>query len=454
MKKERAIVLEILLERTENRFFKTIYLQKMTDYSELNRAQRAFIKKLAQGTIEREYTLDKLLRYYSKLRLKKLSLAVHNILRLSLYQLLYMDKIPAYSVVHEAVELAKERREFRAASYINAVLRRAAGSREEAAEYLRSLYRQGDWQSFYSFPQEIIQLLQESYALPVVENILSDSWREKPQSLRLIMRDKAAPAEIDAFLRSRAEKIKGEGVLFPEVRKYSGNIEEESIFQKGYALVQDEASMLVGYLAATERPRLIYDLCAAPGGKTAHLAALLPEARLIASDLSEHKAEKIRENINRLGLTNVEVTVQDAAQADPRKKEAADCVLADVPCSGLGVMAGKPDVKYRLTRQTVADLSRIQERILEQAASYVKPGGVLLYSTCTLLPAENQDRIESFLSAHPEFECCDISADSIFQTPGAKRLLAAGQLIWRGGALQILPGELQGFFIGKLRRKR
>ena len=102
MKKERAIVLEILLERTENRFFKTIYLQKMTDYSELNRAQRAFIKKLAQGTIEREYTLDKLLRYYSKLRLKKLSPAVHNILRLSLYQLLYMDKIPAYSVVHEA----------------------------------------------------------------------------------------------------------------------------------------------------------------------------------------------------------------------------------------------------------------------------------------------------------------------------------------------------------------
>lgn len=212
--------------------------------------------------------------------------------------------------------------------------------------------------------------------------------------------------------------------------------------------------MLVGYLAAAERPRLIYDLCAAPGGKTAHLAALLPEARLIASDLSEHKAEKIRENINRLGLTNVEVTVQDAAQADPRKKEAADCVLADVPCSGLGVMAGKPDVKYRLTRQTVADLSRIQEQILEQAASYVKPGGVLLYSTCTLLPAENQDRIESFLSAHPEFECCDISVGSIFQTPGAKRLLAAGQLIWRGGALQILPGELQGFFIGKLRRKR
>ncbi len=454
MKKERAIVLEILLERTENRFFKTIYLQKMTDYSELNRAQRAFIKKLAQGTIEREYTLDKLLRYYSKLRLKKLSLAVHNILRLSLYQLLYMDKIPAYSVVHEAVELAKERREFRAAPYINAVLRRAAGSREEAAEYLRLLYRQGDWQSFYSFPQEIIQLLQESYALPVVENILSDSLREKPQSLRLIMRDKAAPAEIDAFLQSRAEKIKGKGVLFPEVRKYSGNIEEESVFQKGYALVQDEASMLVGYLAAAERPRLIYDLCAAPGGKTVHLASLLPGARLIASDLSEHKAEKIRENINRLGLTNVEVTVQDAAQADPRKKEAADCVLADVPCSGLGVMAGKPDVKYRLTRQTVADLSRIQERILEQAASYVKPGGVLLYSTCTLLPAENQDRIESFLSAHPEFERCDISGDSIFQTPGAKRLLAAGQLIWCGGALQILPGELQGFFIGKLRRKR
>ncbi len=452
MKRERAIVLEILLERTEKRFFKTIYLQKMADYPDLNRAQRAFIKRLAQGVLEREYTLDKLLRYYSKLRLKKLSPAVHEILRLSLYQLMYMDKIPAYSVVHEAVELAKERREFRAVPYINALLRRVADSQAAAVEYLESLRRQGDWQSFYSFSQEIIALLQESYSRSTVEGILSDSLREKPLSLRLTVPDAAGQAEVEAFLQHRADRIRGEGVLFPQVRKYSGSIEEEAVFQKGYVQVQDEASMLVGYLAAAERPRLVYDLCAAPGGKSVHLAALLPEAKLIASDLSESKAEKIRENIRRLGLKNIEVTVQDAAQADVRKKEAADCVLADVPCSGLGVIAGKPDVKYRLTRQTVAELSKIQEQILEQAARYVAPGGTLLYSTCTLLPAENQDRIGAFLKKHPEFTLCDISLDPVFQTAGGQRLSAAGKLIWQQGMLQVLPGELQGFFIAKLQR--
>ena len=144
--------------------------------------------------------------------------------------------------------------------------------------------------------------------------------------------------------------------------------------------------------------------------------------------------------------------MQDAAQADVRKKEAADCVLADVPCSGLGVIAGKPDVKYRLTRQTVAELSKIQEQILEQAARYVAPGGTLLYSTCTLLPAENQDRIGVFLKKHPEFTLCDISLDPVFQTAGGQRLSAAGKLIWQQGMLQVLPGELQGFFIAKLQR--
>ena len=150
----------------------------------------------------------------------------------------------------------------------------------------------------------------------------------------------------------------------------------------------------------------------------------------------------------------MEVTVQDAAQADARKQEKADCVLADVPCSGLGVIAGKPDIKYRLTRQAVAELSRIQAKILEQAAQYVAVGGVLLYSTCTLLPEENQEQVRRFLEAHTEFSLCDISSDELFQTLGAQRLMADGKLIWHQGMLQILPGELQGFFIAKLRRIR
>ncbi len=453
MKKEREIVFEILAEQSENRFLKVIFQERLERYSFLNAAQKAFIKRLAQGCLEREYTLDKVLRRYSTLRLKKLSRTVLIILRLSLYQLIFMDKIPEYSIVNEAVELAKKKREFRAVPFINALLRKAAADREGIESYLQELKKE-DWQSYYSFPQELIELLLESYPRRIVQAVLDNSLEQLPQSLRLIGESAEAMAERDKFLEKNKGNIRIGGILFDNVLKYTGNVKAEALFQKGCLQVQDESSMLVGYLAAKEKPKLIYDLCAAPGGKSVHLAELLPEAQLIASDLTEEKAERIRENICRLGLKNIRVCVQDAARPDSLMKEPADCVLADVPCSGLGVMSGKPDVKYRLTRQSIQELCQIQRKILIQAAKCVKEGGYLFYSTCTILPAENREMVESFLREHREWELCELFTDPIFQTEAAKRLVEQGFLIRQQGMMQILPGELHGFFIAKLHKKK
>lgn len=451
IKKEREIALEILKERSGDRFVKDIYSHKMEQYGYLNTVQKALIKRLVQGTAEREYTLDYYIRAYSSLRLKKIEENVLHILRLSVYQILFMDKIPMYSIVNDAVNLVKKVKQFRAVSFTNALLHKIADEKTVILKDLESLAKRNPSVA-YSFPEEVIQILREDYSEAVCEGMMAASLQEKPLSIRLIRHNDDAQSLVQAFPEQKAKAIVGEGILFDNVYKYNGNIEQEPAFQAGYIQVQDESSMLVGHLAAAECPKLIYDVCAAPGGKAAHLAGLLPQSRIIASDIRAEKVAKILENKNRLRLENLQATIQDACEYDIRKQEPADCVIADVPCSGLGVIGSKPDIKYRINKQAIQDLNQIQSQILKQAAQYVKPGGVLFYSTCTITAAENQQMVRQFLQEHPEFTLYDFSGDPIFQSANAKHMLKQGEMYWQDKMLQILPQTLHGFFIAKLRK--
>ncbi|RRD93975.1 16S rRNA (cytosine(967)-C(5))-methyltransferase RsmB [Clostridiales bacterium COT073_COT-073] len=450
VKKEREIALEILMERSDNHFIKTIYMRKMVEYPYLNTVQKAMIKRLVQGVAEREYTLDYVIRANSSLRLKKIAANVLNILRLSVYQIMYMDKIPEYSIVNEGVELVKKQKQFQAVAFTNAVLHQIANQKAKILNEISRLKDQKNWKVAYSFPQELIDLLLKEYSPKIVEKILAESLKEKPLTLRFITPDQQAAASVRGFLQS-SKRIVGQGILFDRVCKYYGNIEQESIFQQGYLQIQDEASMLVGHLAAADQPKSVYDLCAAPGGKSTHLAVLLPDSQIMATDVSPEKAQKIKENKNRLKLANLQISVQDATLFDPEKKE-ADCVLADVPCSGLGVIGSKPEIKYRINQSAINELNQIQSQILEQAAKYVKNGGTLFYSTCTILSAENRLMVEKFLQKHPEFSLCSIADDPIFQGENAKQMEKNGEMIWQNQMLQILPQSLHGFFIAKLRK--
>lgn len=446
IKKEREIALEILRECDEKHFSKTVYLKKVSEYSHLNNVQKAFIKRIVHGTLERQITLDYLIRQASNIRLKKIQEDVLIILRLSVYQLIYMDKVPDYSVVNEAVNLVKKQKQWKAVAFVNAVLNKIAKEKETIHQELSRLEKVGDWEKAYSAPQAFIELLKKDYTEAKLKKILKSSLSEKPINVRQHVPSPEAAEEIKKW----NEKYPAGGIFFQNVHSFQGNIEEQPAFQKGYLQVQDESSMLVGYLAAQDKPKLIYDLCAAPGGKSTHLASLLPDARIIASDISEIKTKKIEENIKRLQLKNIQTTVQDAALYDQRKSEKADTVLVDAPCSGLGVISAKPEIKYRVVDEAVLQLQEIQKNILEQAANYVKTGGALFYTTCTLLRRENSENVQDFLSKHPEFELCNLQKEEIFQTQSAKKMADNGELLWQDGMLQIMPYRLHGFFIAKL----
>lgn len=451
MKKERDIVLEILLARSENRFVKDIYIEKMQQYDELNPVQKRFIKKLSQGVTEREYTLDYVIGMYSKVRKSKIKKKALNVLRLSIYQILYMDKIPDYSVLHEAGQLLKKNKEFRAVPFCNGLLRSVLTDKENCIKKVQGI-AETDWQTAYSFPQELIDLLLQSYDRERVQHILADSLEEKPLNVRLLGKNKEWEAQLTEFCEWH--RCQGGGIFFEDVCKYAGNIEDEPLFQKGALHVQDEASMLVGYLAAKESPKLIFDLCASPGGKSTHLSYLLPNSQIKAFDISEEKQKKIEQNIKRLGINNIQTMVANATIVEPSRVNQADCVLADVPCAGLGVIAGKPDMKYRITADKVKSLNQIQAKILEAASEYVKPDGTLIYSTCSILPSENNEMVDAFLQKHTDFTLCDISADEIFQPAQVRQLIEKKELQFKNGMLQLLPGAVHGFFIAKLKKRK
>lgn len=460
MKKEREIVLEILSELGKQRYLKEIYHDTLKKYPDLNSLQKSFIKRLSQGSVERMITLDYIIRENSKLRLKKIDPCVLNILRLSVYQILFMDKIPEYSIVNEAVELVKKTKNNRTVPFSNALLRSILQRKEE---YLVKLK---DWQESnpclaYSFPVELVELLYNTYEPEIVKQIMANSLREKPFNLRLLPvkegeNKKQSEEELQIFRQSHSDSLQSGGLFFDEVCQFHGNIEEESAFQKGYLHVQDESSMLVGYLGAKTNPQVVYDLCAAPGGKSVHLAQLLPHAEIYSYDLTQQKIEKIQQNIRRLALESIKTGVYDATVIDDTRKETADLVIADVPCSGTGVISSKVDLKYRVNATNIEELIDIQKSILAAAAAYVKKGGYLLYSTCSILPSENREQVMWFLEHNPEFEICAIQSDPIWQRQRIKDYEEKAQekvLLWQGEMLQLLPSQIHGFFLTLLKRK-
>lgn len=459
MKKERAIVLEILQEFGKQRYLKEIYHQTLSKYPYLKSVQKSFIKKLAQGTVERLLTLDYIIRENSKIRLKKIEEAVLNILRMSVYQILFMDKIPEYSILHEAVELVKATKVNRAVPYANALLRSVIGKK---SEYLKKLeeWKETNPVLAYSFPEELYTMLSGTYDEKILRQIMEQSLTEKAFHVRMLM-----PAneesfgereiEIARFLDENQNNLKRGGIFFDEVCHFFGNIEQESAFQKGFLHVQDESSMLVGHFGATTKAKLVYDVCAAPGGKSVHLAQLLEDAQIYSYDISEKKVDKIRQNIKRLGIENMQAKVWDASVLDQNRIETADLVVADVPCSGTGVISGKVDLKYRVNHENVTQLMEIQKQILDTVAQYVKKGGYLLYSTCSILPSENREQVQDFLKSHPDFEIEKISGDAIWQRPELPEAMERKEVFfeWQEEMLQLLPSRIHGFFLALLKRK-
>ena len=457
---EREIVLAVLLEVTENGQFSHIILRDvLSKYQYLEKRERAFITRVTEGTLEHMIEIDYILDRFSKVKVKKMKPVIRGILRSAVYQLKYMDSVPDRAVCNEAVKLAVRKGFSGLKGYVNGVLRSVARGLDDVqypGEKMEELSVR------YSCPKWILDLWGRTYGTEVIEKMLNDFQQEKPVTIRCCL-NRISPDRLRERLESEGITVEKHPYL-PYAFQISGYdyLNDLAAFQEGFFTVQDISSMLVAEIASPEAGAQVIDVCAAPGGKALHTAEKLymAEAQLLkdenaqknrtaghveARDLTEGKVELIRENIERTGLTNISAVCRDASVPDRDAEGRADLVIADLPCSGLGVIGKKPDLKYKASPEGIDSLVRLQQKILSCAQSYVKPGGTLIYSTCTVNPGENIDNVHWFLQQYPEF------------SPGDIRDCICPELresVVEKGCIQLLPGvhKSDGFFIARLVR--
>lgn len=434
----RGIVLDILAEVLDKGCFVHLVLnQALQKYQYLDKSDRAFITRVTEGTLEYLLQIDYIINKYSKTKTDKMKPLIRNLLRMSVYQILYMDRVPDSAACNEAVKLAVKRRFTGLKGFVNGVLRTI--SREKASLVFDSP------SLAYSIPQWMYDMWEKEYGSGKAEMIAASFLEDRPTWVRCNL-SRASREAILKSLDSQGVMVKELDCL-PSVLAISGYdyLEGLECFQNGWIQVQDAASAFVGELADPKEGDYIIDVCAAPGGKSLHLADKMKGTGMVeARDLSYQKTALIEENVARSGAANIKAVVWDALVPDEDAREKADIVIADLPCSGLGIIGKKPDIKYNMTMDKMRELSRLQRDILSVVWRYVKPGGTLVYSTCTIDPMENEGNA-MWLSENFPLKPVDLSGrlGEDFDEPSLK-----------DGRIQFLPGihPFDGFFISVFRR--
>ena len=443
---EREIVLEVLLEITEHGMYSHIVLRDVLNkYQYLEKKERSFITRVTEGTLEHMMEIDYILDQFSKVKVKKMKPVIRNIMRSAVYQMKYMDSVPVSAACNEAVKLAVRKGFGSLRGFVNGVLRNVARNLDQIeypTEPLKRLSIQ------YSMPEWILNLWLKAYDSDIVEQMLQAFQRETPLTIRCNLR-MVTPKQLKEHLEAEGVTVQVHPYLEYAFHisefDYLGDLES---FQNGEFSVQDISSMLVSELAAPKEGDYVIDVCAAPGGKSLHMAEKLNgSGHVEARDLTEYKVSLIQENIERTGLSNVEAVQQDALIFDEASVGKADVVLADLPCSGLGVLAKKTDLKYKATKEGADSLAKLQREMLKNVQAYVKDEGKLVYSTCTINPAENMDNVHWFLNQYPEFELIDIHGSLCEELQ---------KDVKENGCIQLLPGVHQsdGFFLACMKKRK
>ena len=442
----REIVLGILMEITEEEAYSHVVIRDVLEkYQYLEKRDRAFISRVAEGTLEYMLQMDYIIECFSKVPIYNMKPLIRNLLRISVYQLKYMDSVPDSAVCNEAVKIAQKRGFYNLKGFVNGVLRATArgldqvvypDAKEDPQKYLSVMY---------SVPEWLIHKWLMQFDFQTVEAICISSHTQHGTTVRCNL-DRASKEEIIRELEAQHITVKQHPYLdYALVISGYNYMKAVSAFKKGWIQVQDISSMLVAEIAAPNWGDHCIDVCAAPGGKSLHLADKLRGSGFVeARDVSEYKVELMQENIDRTGYINIKAEMKDAIVYDPVSFQKADIVLADVPCSGLGVIGKKQDIKYKMTEAKQMEIVRLQRKILHVVQNYVKPGGVLIYSTCTIGADENQLNVKWFLENYPfRLESIDSYICDELKSKTTK-----------GGYIQLLPGVHQsdGFFIARLKR--
>ena len=428
----RELVLDVLMEVNEKEQYSHLVIRDVLNkYQYLEKQERAFLTRLAEGTIEHMLEMDFIINSFSKVKVNKMKPLIRNLLRMSVYQLKYMDSIPDAAVCNEAVKLAKKRGFAQLRGFVNGVLRNIARELsnlqypDEKLEPVRFL------EVTYSVPAWMVEQWIKDYGYEQAKSICESFLKERPITIRTNL-TKITPEALKKRLESEGvtvQVVQALGYAF-EISGFD-YLQSLDSFNEGLFYVQDISSMMVAEIAAPEKDSYIIDVCAAPGGKSSHLAEKMEGSGMVeARDLTEYKVSLIEENIQRHELKNMNAVQMDATVLDEASVNKADLLVCDLPCSGLGVMGKKTDIRYKMTEEKQRDLVRLQREILSTVYSYVKPGGVMVYSTCTIHKGENEGNVEWFVKEYPEFEV--LSKEQMFPS----------------GTYH------DGFFIAKLRRNR
>lgn len=449
----REVALNTLVKVAASGAYSNLQLNSALQEAGLTRQDAGLATELVYGTIQQQRLLDYRLSGLVAKGLDKLNPWVLQLLRMSAYQLLCLDRIPPHAAVNEAVQIAKKRGHAGIAGMVNGVLR----NMERRLQELRGPVEEKDPVTrlgiVYSYPDWLVERWMTAYGEAVAEAICASGNEAPHPSIRVnplrLSRDEALSRLAEAGYQAVPSSLAPAGIVVDG----GGSLALTDSYAEGLWTMQDESSMLVAEVCAPQSGWKVLDCCAAPGGKSTHLAELMGnQGQVIANDIHPHKRQLIDEQARRLGLDAIVTETGDAAELSGRFPNASfDLVLLDAPCSGFGVIRRKPEIKWTKTPEDVQSIAALQRRLLAEAAKLVRPGGTLVYSTCTIEREENEVQAAAFLREHPEFESDPQWPENVL-LPLREAGVVSGDF---QGYVQLLPHQFgsDGFFIAKFKRR-
>lgn len=402
--KVREVALKVLYNIEVNKAYSNITLDEEINKNMkiLDNRDIGFISELTYGVITWKLTIDEIIKKYSNLRLKKISPWILNALRMGIYQIVFLNKVPKSAAVNESVNLAKRYGHKGSSNFVNAILRKV--SKNDYEEMFKIENNVERISKTNSMPVWIVETLLKENTLEKVEEICKNSNLKPELSIR-VNNLKTSKEELKKKLEEKDIKVEN-GVLEDFlILKNAKNIENIEEFKNGFFTVQDEAAGLTAKILNPQINDTVLDACSSPGGKTTYLAEIMKDkGEVIAFDIHPHRVKLVEQVSKRLNLKSIKTDVKDSSIYDEKYKEKFDKILLDVPCLGLGVLKRKPDIKWQRKKEDIEEISKIQKQILDTCSKYLKKGGVLVYSTCSILKEENEDVVNEFLEKNENFE--------------------------------------------------
>lgn len=438
----REIALKALYKIDKEEAYVNIALDEIIKENKRKLEDRdiGFVSEIVYGVTTWKLTIDEIIKKYSKLRIKKISPWILNILRMGIYQIVFLDRVPKSAAVNESVNLAKRYGHRGSSNFVNAILRKV---------------EKKDYETFFEI-ENPIERISKTTSMPIwiIEELLKENDIEKveeickasnlkPKVEVRINRLKTDKQELEKLLKERNITFQEGKIKDFFVLEKTKNIEQLDLFRQGYFTIQDEGAGLIAKIVDPKSNEVILDACSSPGGKTTYMAELMDDkGEIIAWDLHSHRIKLVEETAKRLGIHIVKTECQDATIYKEEYKEKFDKILLDVPCLGIGVLKRKPDIKWKRKPEDIEEITQIQQNILETCAKYLKPNGQLIYSTCSIFKEENDSIIDKFLQKNTNFVYSKIEIPDLENNTEKVNKIQLYQ-----------NEETDGFFMCKLQKK-